>query len=91
MSTMDIVFPNRYVFLMGVIVFMCRLRKSALACLNSGNKKVALRHARELKLANVSREKCATFLNRVVEVLDFITNAELTKKVILGVKRIFLN
>lgn len=57
------------------------LRKSALACLNSGNKKVALRHARELKLANESREKCATFLNRVVEVLDFIANAELTKKV----------
>ncbi|KAM5558511.1 hypothetical protein ABKV19_020292 [Rosa sericea] len=57
------------------------LRKSALACLHSGNKKVALRHARELKLANESREKCANFLNRVVEVLDFIANAELTKKV----------
>ncbi|KAL6223323.1 hypothetical protein ACLB2K_006710 [Fragaria x ananassa] len=66
---------------MGMIATMCRLRKSALACLHSGNKKVALRHARELKLANESREKCATFMNRVVEVLDFIANAEMTKKV----------
>ncbi|KAL6228165.1 hypothetical protein ACLB2K_002119 [Fragaria x ananassa] len=57
------------------------LRKSALACLHSENKKVALRHARELKLANESREKCSTFMNRVVEVLDFIANAEMTKKV----------
>uniref|UniRef100_A0A2N9G718 Charged multivesicular body protein 7 n=1 Tax=Fagus sylvatica TaxID=28930 RepID=A0A2N9G718_FAGSY len=56
-------------------------KKSALAFLRSGNKKVALRHARELKLANESREKCASFLNRVEEVLSVIANAESTKKV----------
>ncbi|KAM2685611.1 hypothetical protein FF1_047301 [Malus domestica] len=56
-------------------------RKSALACLKSGNKKAALRHARELKLANESREKCAALLNRVEEVLDVIASAESTKKV----------
>ncbi|KAM4086894.1 hypothetical protein ACJW30_10G136600 [Castanea mollissima] len=56
-------------------------RKTALAFLHSGNKKVALRHARELKLANESREKCASFLNRVEEVLSVIANAESTKKV----------
>lgn len=49
--------------------------------LNSGNKNIALRHVKALKLANESREKCATFLNRVEEVLDVITNAESTKKV----------
>ena len=43
---------------------------------------MALRHARELKLANESREKCASFLNRVEEVLSVIANAESTKKVI---------
>ena len=64
------------------IYFLCRSRKTALAFLHSGNKKVALRHARELKLANESREKCATFLNRVEEVLSVIANAESTKKVI---------
>ncbi|PQQ12074.1 charged multivesicular body protein 7 isoform X1 [Prunus yedoensis var. nudiflora] len=56
-------------------------RKSALACLNSGNKKVALRHVRQLKLANESRENCAMLLNRVEEVLDVIASAESTKKV----------
>ena len=81
--------PKKCVFMMGMIATMYRLRKSALACLHSGNKKVALRHARELKLANESREKCSTFMNRVVEVLDFIANAEMTKKVSLGAKRIF--
>ena len=58
-----------------------RSRKSALASLNSGNKNVALRHMRALKLANESREKCCTLLNRVEEVLNVIANAESTKKV----------
>ncbi|KAF3436620.1 hypothetical protein FNV43_RR23712 [Rhamnella rubrinervis] len=58
-----------------------RLRKSAVTSLNSGNKNVALRHARALKLATESREKCATLLNRVEEVLNVIANAESTKKV----------
>ncbi|KAK3194426.1 hypothetical protein Dsin_025736 [Dipteronia sinensis] len=56
-------------------------RKSALASLQSGNKKVALRHARQLKLATESREKCTSLLNRVEEVLNVIANAESTKKV----------
>ncbi|KAF5462313.1 hypothetical protein F2P56_018334 [Juglans regia] len=56
-------------------------RKSAIASLSSGNKKVALRHARELKLATQSREKCTSLLNRVEEVLNVIVNAESTKKV----------
>ncbi|GKV23339.1 hypothetical protein SLEP1_g33077 [Rubroshorea leprosula] len=56
-------------------------RKSALASLKSGNKKVALRHAREIKLSNESREKCSLLLNRVEEVLRVIADAESTKKV----------
>ncbi|KAJ6338427.1 hypothetical protein OIU76_007987 [Salix suchowensis] len=56
-------------------------RKSALASLNSGNKKVALRHAREMKLASESRERCTSLLNRVEEVLHVIANAESTQKV----------
>lgn len=56
-------------------------RKSALASLNSGNKKVALRHAREMKLALESRERCTSLLNRVEEVLNVIANAESTQKV----------
>ncbi|XP_034908658.1 uncharacterized protein [Populus alba] len=56
-------------------------RKSALASLNSGNKKVALRHAREMKLASESRERCTSLLNRVEEVLNVIANAESTQKV----------
>lgn len=61
--------------------FLCRSRKSALASLSSRNKKAALSHARELKLANEAREKCTSLLNRVEEVLSVIANAESTKKV----------
>lgn len=60
---------------------LCRSRKSALTSLQSGNKTVALRHARQLKLAKESREKCTSLLNRVEEVLCVIENAESTKKV----------
>ncbi|KAL1312848.1 hypothetical protein HN51_039430 [Arachis hypogaea] len=56
-------------------------RKSALASLHSGNKKLALRHARELKLATQSRDKCSSLLNRVQEVLGVIADAEATKKI----------
>lgn len=56
-------------------------RKSALASLKSGNKKVALRHARELKLNSESREKCTSLLNRVDGVLNVIADAESNKKV----------
>ncbi|CAL0302355.1 unnamed protein product [Lupinus luteus] len=56
-------------------------RKSAMDSLHSGNRKLALRYARELKLFNQSREKCSSLLNRVEEVLGVIADAESTKKV----------
>ncbi|XVE73555.1 hypothetical protein DITRI_Ditri11bG0128000 [Diplodiscus trichospermus] len=56
-------------------------RQSALASLKSGNKKLALRHAREMKLGAENREKCTSLLNRVEEVLNVIANAESTKRV----------
>ncbi|KAK7337603.1 hypothetical protein VNO77_18186 [Canavalia gladiata] len=56
-------------------------RKSALTSLHSGNKKLALKYARELKLITQSREKCSSLLNRVEEVLGIIADAESTKKV----------
>lgn len=58
-----------------------RLRKSALNSLNSGNRKAALRRARELKMSYDSREKCTSLLNRVEEVISVIANAESTKNV----------
>lgn len=58
-----------------------RSRKLALASLQSGNKKLAMRHARQIKLTAESREKCTSLLNRVEEVLNVIENAESTKKV----------
>ncbi|KFK35392.1 hypothetical protein AALP_AA5G279200 [Arabis alpina] len=61
-------------------------KKSALASLKSGHKKVALRHARELKLATQSREKCTSLLNRVEEVLNTITDSESTKMVSEAIK-----
>ncbi|XP_028791392.1 charged multivesicular body protein 7 [Neltuma alba] len=56
-------------------------RQSALTSLHSGKRKLALRYARELKLATQSREKCSSLLNRVEEVLRVIADAESTKKV----------
>ncbi|VVB06581.1 unnamed protein product [Arabis nemorensis] len=61
-------------------------KKSALASLKSGHKKVALRHAREMKLATESREKCTSLLNRVEEVLNTITDSESTKMVSEAIK-----
>lgn len=60
---------------------LCRSRKSALASLKSGNKKLALRYAREIKIANENREKCTSQLSRVEEVISVIADAESTKKV----------
>lgn len=56
-------------------------RELALASLKSGSKNVALKHAREIKLASESREKCTSLLNRVEEVLRVIADAESSKKV----------
>lgn len=61
-------------------------RKSALAALKSGNKSGALRNARELKIATESREKLASFLNRVEGLLLVIADAESTKKVTEAIK-----
>ncbi|ESQ43868.1 hypothetical protein EUTSA_v10005996mg [Eutrema salsugineum] len=61
-------------------------RKSALASLKSGHKKVALRHARELKLTTESREKCTSLLNRVEEVLNTIADSESTQMVSEAIK-----
>uniref|UniRef100_A0A1J3HHP0 Charged multivesicular body protein 7 n=1 Tax=Noccaea caerulescens TaxID=107243 RepID=A0A1J3HHP0_NOCCA len=61
-------------------------KKSALASLKSGHKKVALRHVRELKLATESREKCTSLLNRVEEVLNTISDSESTKMVSEAIK-----
>lgn len=58
-----------------------RSRKSALAALGTGDKKLALRIARQLKLASESREKLTPFINRVEEVLRAITDAESANKV----------
>lgn len=65
-----------------VIDRRCELsRKSAVASLHSGNRKLALRYARELKLVTQSREKCSSLLNRVEEVHGVIVDAESTKTV----------
>ena len=61
--------------------FHFRSRQSALASLKSGNKKTALKHARELKITTESRKKVASLLNRVEEVLNAIADAESTKTV----------
>lgn len=74
---------------LGQVCYLCRSRKSALTSLSLGNKNIALRHARALKLATDSREKCATLLNRVEEVLHVIANAESTKKVPASLNIIF--
>lgn len=65
-----------------VIDRRCELsRKSAVASLHSGNRKLALRYARELKLVTQSREKCSSLLNRVEEVHGVVVDAESTKTV----------
>lgn len=61
-------------------------KKSALASLKSGHRKVALRHARELKVVTESREKCTSLLNRVEEVLNTIADSESTKMVSEAIK-----
>ncbi|KAK9670713.1 hypothetical protein RND81_13G219900 [Saponaria officinalis] len=58
-----------------------RSRQFALAALRSGDKNVALRNARQLKLASESREKLLSFLNRVEGVLHVVSDAKSTKMV----------
>lgn len=56
-------------------------KMSALASLKSGNRISAMRHARELKLASESREKCHVLLRRVEDVLRAIADAQDSKEV----------
>ncbi|CAA6668865.1 unnamed protein product [Spirodela intermedia] len=55
-------------------------RKSALASFKSGNRPAAYGHIRRTKLLASSREKCASLLDRVEEVLGIMNQAESTKK-----------
>lgn len=61
-------------------------KMSALASLKSGNKAIALRHVRELKLSSESREKSDVLLRRVEEVLRAIADAEDSKEVFEAIK-----
>ncbi|KAM0954617.1 putative Snf7 family protein [Dioscorea sansibarensis] len=56
-------------------------RQMGLSSLKSGNKQVAYRYIRQVKLFSDSRAKCISFLERVEEVLSLIANAESAKKV----------
>ncbi|XP_073297439.1 uncharacterized protein [Primulina huaijiensis] len=58
-----------------------KTRNSALAFLKSGNKRVALKYARELKQVSLSREKCTALLERVEKVIQVIADAESSKMV----------
>ncbi|GAB4841834.1 hypothetical protein Ancab_022578 [Ancistrocladus abbreviatus] len=62
-------------------VSFARSRKSALAALKSGNKKAALRHAKEHRSTCENRENFMLLLNRVEEVLHGIIDMESTRKV----------
>lgn len=63
-----------------------RYRSSAAASVKSGQKQVALRHLREMRSASQSRERCTLLLNRVVEVIHVITDAESSRKVVEAIK-----
>lgn len=58
-----------------------KTRNSALTFLKSGNKRVALKYARELKQVSLSREKCTALLERVEKVIQVIADAESSKMV----------
>lgn len=60
---------------------LCRSRNSALASLREGNKKLALRYTKELKLASQSRERCSALFDQVEKVLQAIMDAESSEKV----------
>ncbi|KAG8389635.1 hypothetical protein BUALT_Bualt02G0249500 [Buddleja alternifolia] len=62
-------------------------RNLALASLKSENKRAALRYAKELKLASLSRERCTALLDRVEKVLQVIADAESSKKVSEAIQR----
>lgn len=57
-------------------------RNLALASLREGNKKLALRYTKELKLASQSRERCLALSDQVERVLQAVMDAESSKKVV---------
>lgn len=61
-------------------------KNSALACLKSGNRKNALRYAKEMKLTSQSRDRCTPLLDRVEKVLNVIMDAEASKTVLEAVQ-----
>ncbi|KAL2239114.1 UNVERIFIED_CONTAM: hypothetical protein Sindi_1103100 [Sesamum indicum] len=64
------------------VIDKCYQKNSALASLKSGNKRVALRYAKELKMASQSRERCMALLDQVEKVLQVIADTESSKKVL---------
>ncbi|KAG0632273.1 hypothetical protein M758_1G316500 [Ceratodon purpureus] len=56
-------------------------RAATMLALKSGDKKVALRQARRLKVLTTSKGKCETFIDRIDEVLTSVADAEATRKV----------
>ncbi|KAG0593357.1 hypothetical protein KC19_1G323400 [Ceratodon purpureus] len=56
-------------------------RAATMLALKSGDKKVALRQARRLKVLTTSKGKCETFIDRIDEVLTSVADAESTRKV----------
>ncbi|XP_051118933.1 uncharacterized protein LOC127243107 isoform X2 [Andrographis paniculata] len=65
---------------------LCRSRNSALASLKSGNRENALRYVKKLKLVSQSRERCTALLDRVEKVLNVITDAESSRKVLEAIQ-----
>ncbi|XP_051118931.1 uncharacterized protein LOC127243107 isoform X1 [Andrographis paniculata] len=61
-------------------------RNSALASLKSGNRENALRYVKKLKLVSQSRERCTALLDRVEKVLNVITDAESSRKVLEAIQ-----
>ncbi|KAI4384905.1 hypothetical protein MLD38_002990 [Melastoma candidum] len=58
-----------------------KARSSAIASLKCGNKRIALKHVREMKLESENRAKCALLLTKVEQVLHGIYDAESARKV----------
>lgn len=64
------------------MILIYRFRISALAALRSGDKFLALRNARQLKIAFESREKLTAYSDRVEETVRVISDAQSAKKVL---------
>lgn len=65
-----------------LMILIYRFRISALVALRSGDKTLALRNARQLKLASESRDKLTAYSDRVEETVRVISDAQSAKKVL---------